>query len=65
MPALLGWLSFALTFEDGYDLKTEPGELNNLSDQIDPEHEEHMLLLRGFIQVHTYRENGYRVPYPK
>lgn len=48
-----------------YDLKTDPGELNNLSDQIDPDHDEHVLLLRSFFQVHTYRENGYRVPYVK
>ena len=48
-----------------YDLKTDPGELNNLSDEIDPERDEHVLLLRSFFQVHTYRENGYRVPYVK
>jgi hypothetical protein len=48
-----------------YDLKNDPGELNNLSDQIDPDHEEHVLLLRSFFQVHTYREHGYRVPYVK
>ncbi|MEO8181437.1 MAG: sulfatase-like hydrolase/transferase [Deltaproteobacteria bacterium] len=48
-----------------YDLNTDPGELNNLSDQIDPERDEHVLLLRSFFQVHTYRENGYRVPYVK
>jgi hypothetical protein len=48
-----------------YDLKNDPGELNYLSDQIDPEHEEHLLLLRSFFQVHTYREHGYRVPYVK
>jgi arylsulfatase A-like enzyme len=48
-----------------YDLKNDPGELNNLSDQIDPDHEEHLLLLRSFFQVHTYRENGYRVPLVK
>ncbi|HKO92093.1 MAG TPA: sulfatase, partial [Polyangiaceae bacterium] len=48
-----------------YDLKADPGELNNLSDQIDPDRDEHVLLLRSFFQVHTYRENGYRVPYVK
>lgn len=48
-----------------YDLKADPGELNNLSDEIDAEREEHMLLLRSFFQVHTYRDNGYRVPYVK
>jgi arylsulfatase A-like enzyme len=48
-----------------YDLKTDPGELDNLSDEIDPERDEHVLLLRSFFQVHTYRENGYRVPYVK
>lgn len=72
-------LKQAMLFDDGYkairdlrretlelyDLKNDPGELNNLSDQIDPDHEEHLLLLRGFFQVHTYRENGYRVPYVK
>jgi choline-sulfatase len=72
-------LQQAMLFDDGYkvirdlrretlelyDLKADPGELNNLSDQIDPENNEHVLLLRGFFQVHTYRENGYRVPYVK
>jgi hypothetical protein len=72
-------LKQSMTFDDGYkvirdlrratlelyDLKTDPGELTNLSDQIDTEHDEHVLLLRGFFQVHTYRENGYRVPYVK
>jgi arylsulfatase A-like enzyme len=70
-------LKQAMVFDDGYevirdlrrktlelyDLKSDPGELSNLSDPIDPEHDEHVLLLRGFFQVHTYRENGYRVPY--
>jgi arylsulfatase A-like enzyme len=48
-----------------YDLGQDPEELSNLSDDIDPDQEEHVLLLRGFFQVHTYRENGYRVPYVK
>jgi arylsulfatase A-like enzyme len=48
-----------------YDLGQDPGELSNLSDDIDPDQEEHVLLLRSFFQVHTYRENGYRVPYVK
>jgi arylsulfatase A-like enzyme len=48
-----------------YDLGRDPEELSNLSDDIDPDQEEHVLLLRGFFQVHTYRENGYRVPYVK
>lgn len=48
-----------------YDLAADPGELNNLSDNIDPDAEEHVLIMRSFFQVHTYRENGYRVPYVK
>ena len=48
-----------------YDLKKDPGELDNLSDQVDAEHEEHLLLLSSFFAVHTYREGGYRVPYVK
>jgi arylsulfatase A-like enzyme len=48
-----------------YDLGQDPGELSNLSDDIDPDQEEHVLLLRSFFQIHTYRENGYRVPYVK
>jgi arylsulfatase A-like enzyme len=48
-----------------YDLSADPGELRNLSDHVDPDQEEHVLLLRSFFQVHTYRENGYRVPYVK
>jgi arylsulfatase A-like enzyme len=72
-------LKQAMLFEDGYkairdlrrktlelyDLKQDPGELRNLSDQADPDHEEHFLLLRSFFQVHTYRQDGYRVPYVK
>lgn len=72
-------LKQAMVFEDGYkairdlrrktlelyDLKKDPGELANLSDQVDVEHEEHLLLLRSFFEVHTYREGGYRVPYVK
>jgi len=72
-------LKQAMIFDDGYkvirdlrrgtlelyDLNGDPGELNNLSDHIDPEHDEHVLLLRSFFQTHTYRENGYRVPYVK
>jgi arylsulfatase A-like enzyme len=48
-----------------YDLGVDPGELVNLSDDVDPDQEEHVLSLRGFFQTHTYRENGYRVPYVK
>jgi arylsulfatase A-like enzyme len=48
-----------------YDLSRDPAELDNLSDDIDPDQEEHVLLMRGFFQVHTYREDGYRVPYVK
>ena len=48
-----------------YDLRNDPGELVNLSDDIDVDQEEHVLLMRSFFQVHTYRENGYRVPYVK
>ncbi len=48
-----------------YDLGQDPGELRNLSDEVDLEHEEHVLLLDGFFQVHTFREHGYRVPYVK
>jgi arylsulfatase A-like enzyme len=48
-----------------YDLERDPGELANLSDDVDTDQEEHVLLLRSFFQVHTYRENGYRVPYVK
>jgi hypothetical protein len=48
-----------------YDLGRDPGELVNLSDDVDPDQEEHVLLLRGFFQTHTYRKNGYRVPYVK
>jgi arylsulfatase A-like enzyme len=48
-----------------YDLKSDPGELVNLSDDIDVDQDEHVLLMRSFFQVHTYRENGYRVPYVK
>jgi arylsulfatase A-like enzyme len=48
-----------------YDLRQDPGELRNLSDAADLEHEEHVLLLDGFFQVHTFREHGYRVPYVK
>jgi arylsulfatase A-like enzyme len=48
-----------------YNLAEDPGELNNLSDGIDPDQDEHVLLLRSFFQVHTYREDGYRVPYVK
>lgn len=72
-------LKQAMLFDDGYkvirdlrrktlelyDLAEDPGELNNLSDGIDPDQDEHVLLLRSFFQVHTYRENGYRVPYVK
>jgi hypothetical protein len=72
-------LKQAMLFEDGYkvirdlrrqtlelyDLSADPGELRNLSDHVDPDQEEHVLLLRSFFQVHTYRENGYRVPYVK
>jgi hypothetical protein len=48
-----------------YDLSTDPDELVNLSDDIDPDQEEHVLLLRSFFQRHTYRQGGYRVPYVK
>lgn len=48
-----------------YDLSRDPGELRNLSDEVDLDHEEHVLLLDGFFQVHTFREHGYRVPYVK
>jgi len=48
-----------------YDLVEDPGELRNLSDDIDPDQEEHVLLLRSFFQRHTYRRDGYRVPYVK
>jgi hypothetical protein len=48
-----------------YDLHEDPGELRNLSDDIDPDQEEHVLLLRSFFQRHTYRRDGYRVPYVK
>ena len=48
-----------------YDLTLDPGELVNLSDSIDPDEDEHVLLLRSFFQMHTYRKNGYRVPYVK
>jgi arylsulfatase A-like enzyme len=72
-------LKQAMVFDDGfkairdlrrqtvelYDLNRDPGELENLSDRVDPEREEHLLLLRSFFQVHTYREDGYRVPYVK
>lgn len=72
-------LKQAMLFDDGYkvirdlrrqtlevyNLAEDPGELNNLSDDIDPDQDEHVLLLRSFFQVHTYRENGYRVPYVK
>ncbi len=72
-------LKQAMVFSDGYkairdlrrktvelyDLNKDPEELQNLSDQVDPEREEHLLLLRSFFQVHTYREGGYRVPYVK
>jgi arylsulfatase A-like enzyme len=72
-------LKQSMLFEDGrkvirdlrrqtlelYDLGLDPGELSNLSDDIDPDQEEHVLLLRSFFQIHTYRENGYRVPYVK
>ena len=72
-------LKQSMLFEDGrkvirdlrrqtlelYDLGADPGELSNLSDDIDPDQEEHVLLLRSFFQIHTYRENGYRVPYVK
>lgn len=72
-------LKQAMLFDDGYkvirdlrrqtlelyNLSEDPGELRNLSDDIDPDQDEHVLLLRSFFQVHTYRENGYRVPYVK
>jgi hypothetical protein len=48
-----------------YDLAQDPGELHNLSDDIDPDNDEHVLLLRSFFQSHTYRRDGYRVPYVK
>lgn len=48
-----------------YDLGRDPAELENLSDDLDPEQDEHVLLMRSFFQVHTYRDNGYRVPYVK
>ena len=48
-----------------YDLGRDPAELENLSDDLDAEQDEHVLLMRSFFQVHTYRENGYRVPYVK
>lgn len=48
-----------------YDLQADPGELQNLSDDIDPDQEEHVLLLRSFFQRHTLRRDGYRVPYVK
>ncbi len=72
-------LKQAMLFDDGfkvvrdlrretlelYNLQTDPGELVNLSDDVDLEQEEHVLLMRSFFHVHTYRENGYRVPYVK
>jgi arylsulfatase A-like enzyme len=72
-------LKQAMVFDDGYkvirdlqrqtlelyDLGSDPGELRNLSDDIDAEQDEHVLLMRSFFQVHTYRANGYRVPYVK
>jgi arylsulfatase A-like enzyme len=72
-------LKQAMLFDDGYkvirdlrrktlelyNLAEDPGELNNLSDAVDPDQDEHVLLLRSFFQVHTYREDGYRVPYVK
>jgi hypothetical protein len=48
-----------------YDVVADPEERHNLSDDIDPEQDEHVLLLRSFFQTHTYRKDGYRVPYVK
>ncbi len=46
-----------------YDLTTDPGELHNLATDT-PNHPT-LNRLRKFFQVHTYRTNGYRVPYRK
>lgn len=48
-----------------YDLRTDPKELDNLVDSVDPKTEPHLRKLRAFVDVHTYRQNGYRPPYRK
>jgi len=44
-----------------YDLKKDPDELKNLSDQMDDALSEHVDLLRYFFRVHSLRRVGYLV----
>jgi arylsulfatase A-like enzyme len=74
-----GLLRQAMIFGDGYkvirdqrdqtieiyDLTRDPGEIYNLSDDVDLSSEEHLQALDQFFRIHTCREPGYVPPLRK
>jgi len=72
-----GRLMRAMVFSDGlkliedrrrgyvelYDLKRDPSEQVNLSDELTAEVEVRREVMRGYFAPRTYRAEGYRVPY--
>lgn len=48
-----------------YDLNKDPGELTNLSDQIDLKESNEYRMLKEFFSVHTLKKDGYKPPFRK